>query len=147
MRVKEAMTRQVDTLPADMPVSEALAFFMSDQHRHRMYPIVDPAGKLLGAVTRADALRWRMEHDADVRTIYDVVSDISIPVAHPDEIVARVADRMVAGDVGRVPVVDRDSGKLVGLLARKDLIQSRAANSSQEQDRKAFFMRAGRTAP
>jgi H+/Cl- antiporter ClcA/CBS domain-containing protein len=143
-RVNDVMTRKVDTLPADMPVSEALAFFMSERVLHRMYPIVDPAGKLLGAVTRADALRWRMESDQEARTVFDVVSDISIPVAHPDEVVARLADRMVADDLGRVPVVERDSGKLVGLVARKDLIQMRAASSSLERDRKAFYMRPKR---
>jgi H+/Cl- antiporter ClcA len=144
-RVKDVMTRSVDTLPADMPVNEALAFFMAHDRPHRMYPIVDGGGKLMGAVTRADALRWRMEDSEEARTIYDVVSDISIPVAYPDEIVARVADRMVVGDVGRVPVVERETGKLVGLLARKDLIQMRAVSSSLEQDRKAYYLRPRRS--
>ena len=78
-RVQEVMTRQVDTLPAEMPVGEALDFFMAGEHRHRMYPIVDSAGRLLGAATRADALRWRVEHDQEGRTLFDVVSDASDP--------------------------------------------------------------------
>src|SRR5262249_144332 len=48
-RVKDVMTRAVDTLPAEMPVNEALAFFMEHDHRHRMYPIIDAGGKLVGA--------------------------------------------------------------------------------------------------
>jgi predicted transcriptional regulator len=89
-------------------------------------------------------LRWRRENDPEAQTIFDVVSDVSIPVAHPDEVVARLADRMVADDLGRVPVVERESGKLVGLVARKDLIQMRAASRSLERDRKAYYMRPKR---
>jgi chloride channel protein, CIC family len=141
LRVSEVMTRAVDTLPADMPVRDALAFFMADDHRHRMYPIVDHEGRLLGAATRADALHWRMEPDLDGRTLFDVVSDVSIPVAYPDEVVARVADRMVANDLGRVPVLEGATGRLIGLIARKDLVQLRAATGSLEWERRAFFLR------
>lgn len=140
-RVKEIMTRKVDTLPADMPVSEALAFFMAVDHRHRMYPIVDADGRLLGAATRADALRWRMEHEQESRTLFDVVSDASTPVAYPDEVVARVADRMVAHDLGRVPVVEQATGRLIGLIARKDVVQMRLTTGSLERERQAFFLR------
>jgi CBS domain-containing protein len=140
-RVKEIMTKKVDTLPADMPVSEALAFFMAVDHRHRMYPIVDADGRLLGAATRADALRWRMEHEQESRTLFDVVSDASTPVAYPDEVVARVADRMVAHDLGRVPVVEQATGRLIGLIARKDVVQMRLTTGSLERERQAFFLR------
>jgi H+/Cl- antiporter ClcA len=146
-RVKEIMTRKVDTLPADMPVSEALAFFMAVDHRHRMYPIVDADGRLLGAATRADALRWRMEHEQESRTLFDVVSDASTPVAYPDEVVARVADRMVAHDLGRVPVVEQATGRLIGLIARKDVVQMRLTTGSLERERQAFFLRGGGGTP
>ena len=109
-----------------------------------MYPIVDSNNRLLGAVTRADALRWRVEKGAEPRTLFDVISDASIPIAHPDQIIGRVADRMVAEDLGRVPVVERKTQRLVGLIARTDLLRTRAATRSLERDREAFYTRPRR---
>jgi hypothetical protein len=37
-------------------------------------------------------------------------------VGCPDEQVSYLADRMVAADVGRVPIVDRATARLVGLV-------------------------------
>jgi chloride channel protein, CIC family len=139
----EVMTSPVDTLPGSLPVNEAVSFFMSSEQRHRMYPIVDATGVLLGAVTRADALRWRREGTPNVSTLFDVVSDVSIPTAYPDETIGMVADRMVADELGRVPVIARDTRRLVGLIARKDLLRVRAAAVALEREREAFYFRWG----
>lgn len=136
---REIMTTDVDTLPAAMRVGDAVSFFTSGQERHRMYPIVDEGGVLVGAVTRADALRWSREASPDANTLFDVVSDASIPVAFPDEAMGAVADRMVADELGRVPVVARGTRRLVGLIARKDLLRVRAAATALERERQAFF--------
>ena len=55
----------------------------------------------------------------------------------------RVADRMVAHDLGRVPVVEQATGRLIGLIARKDLVQMRRMTGSLEQERQAFYLRSG----
>ena len=47
-------------------------------------------------------------------------------VGYTDELVGHLADRMAAADIGRVPVVDRATGKLAGLVARRDLLRVRA---------------------
>ena len=58
-RVEDIMTREVETLPSDMPAKAAAAFLTESDDRHRLYPIVDGNGALVGSVSRADALRWR----------------------------------------------------------------------------------------
>ncbi|HUI14695.1 MAG TPA: hypothetical protein VL048_14645, partial [Xanthobacteraceae bacterium] len=40
------------------------------------------------------------------RTLDDLVSDASAVVGYPGEVVADLVNRMVANDVGRVPIVD-----------------------------------------
>ena len=45
------------------------------------------------------------------------------------------ADRMAVADVGRVPVVERQSRTLIGLVARRDLLRARARARTQEQHR------------
>ncbi len=44
---------------------------------------------------------------------------------------------MAEADLGRVPVVAREDGRLVGILARKDLLKVRARARAQERDRAA----------
>ena len=42
-----------------MPLTEAVNFFASEAE-HRSYPVVDERGRLLGLVSRTDALRWQV---------------------------------------------------------------------------------------
>jgi CBS domain-containing protein len=135
------MITAVDTLPAEMPLSDAIAFFGQPEHPHRAYPVVDGQGVLVGVIDRSDALRWRGRADVETQTLYDIVSDASSPSAHPEDTVGRVTDLMITEDVGRVPVVEATSGRLVGLIARKDLLRLREKAITSEQRREAFFRR------
>jgi CIC family chloride channel protein len=135
---------KVDTLPASMPIDTALSFFMSDDHRHKSYPVIDMDSRLVGMVTRADVLRWRTRKNRETETLYDAVSDRALTVGYPDEILGRLADTMVAGGLGRVPVVERGTKRILGLIARKDLLHIRSTVTAAENDRVAFF---GRTKP
>jgi CBS domain-containing protein len=46
---------------------------------------------------------------------------------------------MSATDMGRVPVLDRSSGALVGLVARRDLLRVRAHSVRHEREREALI--------
>jgi len=92
-------------------------------------------------VTRADVLRWRTEGDHQAATLDDVVSDTSGVVAYPDDVLGQVADLMVVSDLGRLPVVDRTGHRVVGLIARKDLLRIRTVVNAQEEDRNVYFLR------
>ncbi|HEX4506346.1 MAG TPA: chloride channel protein [Alphaproteobacteria bacterium] len=146
MRVSEVMVTKVDTLPASMTIDKAVTFFMADEHRHKSYPVVDGDQQLVGMVTRADVLRWRTERERTERpeTLYDTVSDGELIVGYPDEILGRLADAMVATNLGRVPIVERATRRILGLVARKDLLHIRSSVTAAENDRVAFF---GRSAP
>jgi len=73
------------------------------------------------------------------RTLDDLVSDASAVVGYPGEVVADLVNRMVANDVGRVPIVDPATRRIVGLVARKDLMRVRAASRLQDLERQSFF--------
>jgi len=138
-RAADIMVSKVDTLPANMPIDEAADFFCTDEHRHRSYPVVEESGRLVGMVTRGDALRWQSQERHPDQTLNDVVSDASVPIAHPDDRVGRVTDLMISADVGRVPIVEAQSGVLIGLIARKDLLRLRDSSRSLESERRAYF--------
>jgi chloride channel protein, CIC family len=137
MRVSEIMTQPVHTLPVRMSIEEALAFFTAEngRKRHKSYPVIDDAGRVAGMVSRSDVLRWSRAGGSQGQTLKEGALGGEVFIGYADEPVGQLADRMAAADVGRVPVVDRASGKLVGLLARRDLLRVRAHASRQERER------------
>ena len=131
------MAREVDRLAADLPLTDAV--HVLEQGLHRSYPIVDRQGRPVGIVSRADALAWQGEDIAPDETVGDRASDASLPILHPDDVLSRALDLMLATDQGRIVVTDPVSHELVGLLTRKDLLRVRAATAAGEAERRAFF--------
>ncbi|MBY2915255.1 chloride channel protein [Rhizobium leguminosarum] len=138
-RASEIMISDVDTLPVAMTVGEACDFFASQRKTHRIYPVVDATGRLAGVVSRADALLWQGNPDLASQTLAENVTDDSVPVGHPDDTVAFIADLMLSTGDGRIPIVDPTSGKLCGLIARKDLLLLRSSYRSAELDRRPYL--------
>ncbi|MDE2182766.1 MAG: chloride channel protein [Alphaproteobacteria bacterium] len=140
MRVAEIMTTPVATLPAAMPVGEAVAFFISPRtlEVHKSYPVVDGEGRVLAVVSRSDVLRWSRDGWMEGATLGDLKGRRELFVGHADELVGNLADRMAAADIGRVPILDRN-GALVGLVARRDLLRVRMKTAREEQARRRWF--------
>ncbi len=141
MRVTEIMAQPVDCLAADMTVGEAVAFFTAPgpQARHKSYPVTGPDKRLVGIVSRADALRWDRTEGQDTRPLAELLADREPVIGYEDEMVAQLADRMAATDIGRVPILRRADGVVVGLAARRDLLRVRAKAVRQEQEREVLI--------
>jgi len=138
-RVGEVMARAVESLPAELPLTGALAVL--EKGRHRVYPVLDAAGRPVGLVSRSEALRWKVEGVPMGERLEERVSDASLAVLHPGDAVSHAVDLMLATDQGRIPVTDPQTGVLVGLLARKDLLRVRATVARSEDERRAYFGR------
>ncbi|URD36677.1 chloride channel protein [Methylobacterium tardum] len=139
-RVAAVMTPKVETLAADLPLADALTAI--EDGAHHAYPVADGAGRPVGLVSRSDALNWALEErdgDAAEGTLGERVSDADLAVVHPGDVVSHALDVMLAAGQGRLPVTDPQSGRLVGLLTRKDLLQVRATVVRAEAERRAFF--------
>jgi CBS domain-containing protein len=134
MQAAQLMTPEPATLPGSMSVADALAFFAGEAV-HRSYPVVDGEGRLLGLVSRSDALRWQVGGAAEGSSLAEQLSDASQPVAYPETPVGQVADQMVETGVGRIPIVEPGSRRVVGLLSRQDLLKARLANRQSETGR------------
>lgn len=137
IQVDQLMTRNPATLPGTMPVAEALAFF-GGKAAHRSYPVVDGEGGLLGLVSRTDALRWRGDSAAGEVTLAETLSDASQPVAYPDSPSGVVADLIVETGIGRIPIIDPVTRRVVGILSRQDLLKARSAHRIAETRRNRF---------
>jgi CBS domain-containing protein len=127
-----------------MSIEQAVDFFTAPQAiRHKSYPVVDAAGRVVGMASRGDVLRWINEQGRQDQLLGEAASDRRLVLGGPDELVWRLVDRMVAEDVGRVPIVDAD-GRLVGIVARKDLLRVREKLRRDERSRSAYLGRGSR---
>ena len=129
----QIMTDAPETLPEAMPIADAIVFF--EDAKHRSYPVVDAHGKPIALASRADALRWRRADFASDVTLGDQISDGSLPVVLPESPASDVANLMIADDIGRVCVVSPDDGRLLGIIARRNLLQPRAGSVRDERHR------------
>ena len=139
----QVMTPDPATLPGTMTLSDAVEFF-SEEAQHRSYPVVDERGRLLGLVSRTDALRWKQDGRRLSGQLADVLSDASTLVAYPETPSGEVADMMVESGTGRVPIVDPDTRKIVGILSRQDLLKVRSAQKRGEKVRPGAVEKARR---
>jgi len=130
----QLMTPKPATLPGAMPVASALAFFQ-ESAEHRSYPVVDEQGRLLGLVSRTDALRWQGSDHPASATLAETLSDASQPFAFPDSPSGAVADLIIESGVGRIPIIDPVSRQVIGILSRQDLLKARRAHRVSEDMR------------
>jgi len=130
LQAAQVMTPDPETLPGDMSVDEAARFF-AEKADHRSYPVVDSEGRLLGLVSRQEALQWLVSGHAEGR-LGDALSDASTGCAFPETPCGEVADMMVESGVGRVPIVDPNDRRVVGILSRQDLLKVRSAQQRGE---------------
>jgi len=141
LRVSQVMTTPVETLPADWTVAQAIAHFTTAQPVHTSYPVLDAQGVVVGEVTRADTLAWAIDDEQTGRTLGEALQGRDLVYGHPEELASQIADRMALTGAGRVPILDRANGRLVGIVGRKDLFRSRARRLREESQRNAYFRR------
>jgi CBS domain-containing protein len=139
----QLMTRNPNTLPASMAIPDVLRFFAEDAE-HRSYPVVDDEGRLVGLVARTDALRWQVAKKTDGQ-LGDLLSDASMLVAYPETSCGAVADMMVDSGTGRVPIVDPQTRRVVGIISRQDLLKVRTTQKRGEVVRPARKSRKTRS--
>ncbi|EJU14594.1 hypothetical protein LH128_02874 [Sphingomonas sp. LH128] len=134
LQVRDLMTAEPETLAGDWPVGEVITFFEKEA-RHRSYPVTDQTGRLLGLVSRSDVLRWEVEGCDRETLLAENLSDASQPTAFPDSPSGIVADLIVQSGIGRIPIVERETRKVVGILSRQDLLKARHKVRAGETER------------
>jgi chloride channel protein, CIC family len=149
IRVADIMARPAESLPASWTIAEVLTFFTAPDapRRHKSYPVTDTHGKVIGMVSRADALRWLGDEDVPEKLLREQVEGQELVVGYDDELAGHLADRMSFTEHGRVPILSRQTGALVGLVARRDLLRVRTNMMRHEHEREVLIRVLPRQAP
>jgi len=128
------MTSEPETLSGDMSVADTIVFF-EEKAQHRSYPVVDKEGRLAGLVSRSDVLQWQVSGAPLDASLAETLSDASQPTAFVTTPIGEIADLMVQSGIARIPILDLQSSKVVGLVSRQDLLKARIAHTDIEVTR------------
>jgi CBS domain-containing protein len=77
------------------------------------------------------------------KTLGEQLVGQNILLGYADELVGALADRMAESDTGRVPILKREDGSVVGLVARRDLLRVRAEVIRHERERERLIRLRG----
>jgi H+/Cl- antiporter ClcA/predicted transcriptional regulator len=134
--VRDVMATDVVTVEADRDVNEVHdAVERRDlARRQRILPVLVDDDRLAGAVPWVDVLE-RVASGDQSATIADLMVR-DLVVAHPDETLREVADRMAARRVGVLPVVSRGPTRaLQGIITQFDLLAAQQRILEEERHR------------
>jgi len=134
VRLKDIMTRDVITTKPEQSLEEIWKLIRS--HNIRGVPVTDETNKLVGIVSIADFLKvadWRMCNTLAARmkllfsrkTSYTAAQIMSTPVTvgHENMLMTEAFLLFAEKRINHLPLVD-ETGKLVGILTRLDLLSS-----------------------
>ena len=119
--VREIACAQVVTLTTTQTVEDVRRWFVKESRetQHQGYPIVNESGHLVGVLTRRDILSSETPSTSPLKDL------IRQPprFVYEDCAARQAADHMINHDIGRLPVVTRDSPpQLVGIVTRSDIL-------------------------
>jgi CIC family chloride channel protein len=150
---REVMRTAIAVLPSASRLAQIQASLNSDhRQKQRLWPVVNADGTLAGVLTRKD-IRDRIDQEGNA-ALRRTLSELVLPSAsqvYSDEPLRVVVYRMAETGFTRMPVVDRVSGKFLGLLSLDDLLKARARHLEEERRREQtlklrFFLPGGRVA-
>lgn len=131
MKVRELMTKGVETIAETATCHEAVERMMRRRVRH--LPVVDRRGALSGVVTDRDLRHYLFEPKTLTRIGSESVERLlkAVPVSHVmssppmsvtvEDPIETAARRMLDGKIGSLPVVEGE--RLVGIITETDLLR------------------------
>ncbi len=119
--VKETMTKDFPTVPADITISQLIKVFQKGHHHG--FPVIDEGGMVVGVVTETDISRNLDAASGDKKlTAGDIVAKNPF-VTYPDQLLDKLVENIEESEA-RIPVVDRKTGQFLGVIGRHELISA-----------------------
>ena len=130
---REVMRTKLVALPAEATIADLRGTLLKQpaQRGQHLYPVVDTSKQLKGVVTRKELMKL-VDSNAS-GSLSDVLR--TPVVVYTDEPLRLVVSRMAETSLTRLPVVDRESGELAGMISLRDLLLARVRNLNEERQR------------
>ena len=135
--VREVMEAAILALPAKTILGDIVN---SEQWRQwqaqRLLPIVDAQERLAGVITSEDMRKWKDEGTGEIlRRNLGELARANPSSVNSDEILRVTVHRMAESGLTRMPVMDRESGKLQGMITLEAVLKARARHLEDERRR------------
>ncbi|NIS78796.1 MAG: CBS domain-containing protein [Anaerolineales bacterium] len=121
--VGEIMSRGPQILDPNQRIKQAAE--RMQRFGHEGYPVVDE-GDVLGLLTRR-AVDRAMSHGMEDRPVSTIMEAGGL-VVHPSDSIQHLQRVMIQYGWGQVPVVEPDSGEIIGIVTRTDLLKTLGAD-------------------
>ena len=143
MQVHQIMTTQIQTVKADTPISEVINILTT--HKYSGLPVVDQDNEIIGIISEKDILRHLFpDYDEFMNDMlsaisYEFTEDKKTDLAQlkaekimvknvitisPSTHIMKACAAMVVNKIRRIPVVDEDTDKIVGIVSQGDVFQA-----------------------
>jgi hypothetical protein len=136
----------METGMAAIPVGASLAAIRTALHvgpavgPQQLFPVIDGHRLLQGVVTRFTLEQLANHHHTSDVVHLDTIQHCTPAVAHPDEPLRLVVQRMAETGLTTFPVIERaPAGLLVGIISLDDLLKARALNLEAERRRERIM--------
>ena len=141
--VSETMDREAPVIPEDTllgDLADRIARHDPSVSRHNGLLVVDKDGHLTGVLTRGDLLR-ALDRDSAGEERVRAFASSRLIVTYEDELLSEALSKMLANDIGRLPVVKRDDPRtIVGYLGRPGIMAGRLRRHEEEHVRERGWM-------
>jgi len=136
--VREVMRTNVVVLPAEATLEEVRELIRPGQKTHgqHLFPVIDSERFVLGVVSRNHLSKLFEEAQplASATPLRGIM--VKEPTtAYADEPLRLVVYRMVETGFRRMPVIDSDEGRLLGMVSLDDLLSARSRSLEEERAR------------
>jgi H+/Cl- antiporter ClcA/predicted transcriptional regulator len=133
--VREVMKTAVTALPASITREELTqkVEVLNADETQLLYPVIDGDLRMAGVVTRRKLIELMHNNGATV-DISQILERDAVH-AYPDETLKTVVLRMSETGLTRLPVLDRDTHQVVGLVTLRAVLAGRAKNLEAENRR------------
>jgi CBS domain-containing protein len=119
LTAESIMTEELVTIRPEASIREAIEMLIGKAISG--LPVIDQQGHLVGVITEFAMLAMVYDHEVRNQTVGQHMTREVITV-NVDDPISRIADLCIVHRVRRLPVM-RD-GKLVGLIARRDVLKA-----------------------
>ncbi|KPJ51598.1 hypothetical protein AMJ39_09625 [candidate division TA06 bacterium DG_24] len=118
MKVSQVMSRSVITVRPQMPMSELREIFRDK--RISGTPVVD-GDRLVGIISLEDFIKWLYDREGD--SLIENKMTRNVETLYDDEPLVHAVSKFETSGFGRFAVVERRSGKLVGVITKGDIVE------------------------
>lgn len=118
LKARDVMTKDVITVDPDVTLLEAIRILI--EKKISGMPVVNAGGEIVGIISEKDILNFVFDGNLQNTKVKEAMTKdvVSFP---PDADVDSIILAIASHHFRRVPVVE--SGRLVGLISRRDIIQ------------------------